>query len=141
MNQQVFIVHNKQIIRDPELEPKTLHEVLLADTNGTLATRAKALSKDGLAMAVLEYESDSLKIWVFKNGVLEVEYNSSPTFATCTITPPEGHQLEQLAALYGVPEQTKAIQQLLSRKRGYGFLNEQQRLEKLLALLRLTVPN
>lgn len=138
MNQQVFIVHNGEKIFDPSLEPTELKEVWFASPDSALATRAKELSLDGsVAMAVLEYEGDVLKLWVFQAGVLEIEYDSSPSFATCTITPPVGNKLEDLAVLFGQPSNTKAVQQLLLRKRGYGFINERQRLEQLLGLLGL----
>ncbi len=138
MNQQVFIVHNGKKIFDPSLAPQELKEVWFASPDSPLASRAKALSLDGsTAMAVLEYEGDALKLWVFKTGVLKIEYDSSPSFATCTITPPVGNQLEDLALLFGVPSNAKAVQQLLLRKRGYGFINERQRLEQLLGLLGL----
>jgi hypothetical protein len=133
----VFILHNGQKIIEPNLEPKSLLEVLQLDATSALLTRAKELSLTAVTMAVLEYESDVLRFWVFADGALQIEYDSSPTFATCTISPPEGSKLEHLAALFGVSEASKAVVQLLKRKRGYGFLNEQQRLEQLLSLLGL----
>ncbi len=133
----VFILHGGQKIIEPNLEPKSLLEVLQLDTSSALLTRARDLSLTAVTMAVLEYDGDVLRFWVFEQGTLQIEYDSSPTFATCTITPPEGSKLEQLAALFGLPQASKAVVQLLKRKRGYGFLNEQQRLEQLLGLLGL----
>jgi hypothetical protein len=138
MSQQVFIVHQGKKLFDPSLEPQSLHDILLMDENCRLAARARVLSEHGVALALLEYESDVLRFWVFIDQQLKVEYHSSPTFATCTITPPEGTDLELLAGLFGVPEASKAVKQLLLRKRGYGFINEQQRLELLLGLLGLS---
>lgn len=137
MNQQVFIVFQGQRIIDSSLEPQSLLEVIQTDVNSKLVARAKALSVDGLAVAFLEFESDVLRFWAFVHGKLKVQYDSSPTFATCTITRPEGSDLQLLAELFGVPEQGKAVEQLLLRKRGLGFLNESQRLEILLGLLGL----
>lgn len=137
MNQQVFIVFQGQRIIDSSLEPQSLLEVIQTDVNSKLVARAKALSADGLAVAFLEFESDVLRFWAFVHGELKVQYDSSPTFATCTITRPEGSDLQLLAELFGVPEQGKAVEQLLLRKRGLGFLNEIQRLEILLGLLGL----
>jgi hypothetical protein len=135
--QQAFILHNNQRITDPALEPPDMKAVWFADSTSPLATQAKALSEDGNpALAVLEYEGDSLKLWLFENGVLTVEYDASPSFATCTITPPVGDNLERLATAYGAPENAKAVQQLLLRKRGFGFVNERDRLKQLLELLR-----
>jgi hypothetical protein len=138
MNQQVFIAFQGQRMTDSSFEPQSLLEVIQIDVNSKLVARAKALSEDGLAVAFLEFESDVLRFWAFKFGILLVQYNSSPTFATCTITRPEGSDLQLLAELFGVPEQGKAIEQLLLRKRGLGFLNETQRLELLLGLLGFT---
>ena len=137
MNQQVFIVFQGQRIFNPSLEPQTLLEVIQTDLDSKLVTRAKDLSMDGVAVAFLEFEADVLRFWAFEDGVLRVQYDSSPTFATCTITRPEGSDLQLLAELFGVPEQSKAVEQLLLRKRGLGFINETQRLEKLLGLLGL----
>ena len=64
-------------------------------------TRAKDLSVDGVAVAFLEFEADVLRFWAFEDGVLRVQYDSSPTFATCTITRPEGSDLQLLAELFG----------------------------------------
>lgn len=126
----------KQRITNPSLEPTDLKGVWFADSNSPLALAAKEYSKDGNpALAVLEYEGDALKLWLFENGQLSAEYDASPSFATCTITPPTGDNFEQFAQAFGVPENAKALRQLLSRKRGYGFLNERQRLEQILGLL------
>jgi hypothetical protein len=134
---QAFVLHNNQRLTNPALEPPDMKAVWFADSTSPLATRARALSENGNpALAVLEYEGDSLKLWLFENGVLTVEYDSSPSFATCTITPPTGDNLERLAQAFNVPENAKAVQQLLSRKRGFGFVNERDRLKQLLGLLK-----
>lgn len=138
MNQQAFIIHHGQHLTDPSFEPQQMQDVWFSDSHSPLATRAKALSQDGTpALALLEYEGDVLKFWAFEQGVLTIEYDSSPSFATCTITPPSGTNLEHLAALFGVPEQSKAVVQLLGRKRGLGFINERDRLRQLLGLLEI----
>jgi hypothetical protein len=137
VNQQVFIAFQGRKMTDPNLEPKSLLEVIQTDLDSKLVSRAKDLSANGLAVAFLEFEADVLRFWAFEFGVLKVQYDSSPTFATCTITRPEGSDLQLLAELFGVPEQGKAVEQLLLRKRGLGFLNETQRLEILLGLLGL----
>jgi hypothetical protein len=137
---QVFIIHNQQRHSDPALEPPDLKAVWFADSTSLLAARAAELSQDGNpALAVLEYEGDSLKLWLFEHGTLTVEYDASPSFATCTITPPVGSDLERMAEAFGVPENTKAVVQLLQRKRGFGFINERDRLRQLLGLLQLEV--
>ncbi len=135
---QAFILHQGQRLTDPTLEPQELKDVWFSDANSPLAKKAKSLSEGGtVALAILEYQGDVLKFWAFKSGLLVVQYDSSPSFATCTITPPEGDQLENLAELFAVPDQSKAIVQLLKRKRGYGFINERDRLSQLLGLLGL----
>jgi hypothetical protein len=135
---QAFVLHNNQRLTDPALEPPDLKAVWFASPDLPLAARAKVLSENGNpALAVLEYEGDSLKLWLFENGVLTVEYDASPSFATCTITPPVGDNLERLAQAFGAPQNAKAVQQLLSRKRGFGFINERDRLKQLLELLKL----
>jgi hypothetical protein len=135
---QAFILHNGERLTDPALEPPDLKAVWFAGADSPLATHAKGLSQNGQpALAVLEYEGDSLKLWLFEKGVLSTEYDSSPSFATCTITPPVGENVERLALAFGVPHNAKAVQQLLGRKRGFGFINERDRLKQLLGLLGL----
>jgi hypothetical protein len=133
---QAFVLHNNQRLTDPALEPPDMKAVWFASPDLPLAARAKVLSENGNpALAVLEYEGDSLKLWLFEHGVLTVEYDASPSFATCTITPPVGSHLERLAEAFGAPENAKAVAQLLKRKRGFGFVNERDRLRQLLGLL------
>jgi hypothetical protein len=37
-----------------------------------------------------------------------------------------------------VPEKSEAVRKLLTRKKGFGFINETQRLEQLFALLEIS---
>ncbi len=113
-------------------------DVWFSTPESPLPALAKAQSASGVALAVLEWETDVLKLWAFKDGNLELEYDSSPSFATCTITPPVSTGAGDLAALFGVPERSGAVSRLLSRKKGLGFISESQRLTQLLGLLGAT---
>jgi hypothetical protein len=124
-----------RIIRDPALEPHAMTDVWFSTPESPLPAKAQVLSADGTALAIMQWESDVLKLWAFQNGSLITEYDSSPSFATCTITPPVSSGTATLGTLFGKPENDLAITKLLARKKGLGFISETQRLEGLLNLL------
>jgi hypothetical protein len=124
-----------QIIRDAALGPHAMTDVWFSTPESPLPAKAQALSADSTALAVMQWEGDVLKLWAFQNGTLITEYDSSPSFATCTITPPVSSGTDLLGALFGKPENDVAITKLLARKKGLGFISETQRLEGLLNLL------
>jgi hypothetical protein len=136
---QGFILLNTssgpQIIRDAALEPHTMTDVWFSTPESPLPAKAKSVSVHGTALAIMQWEGDVLKLWAFQNGALKTEYDSSPSFATCTITPPVSSGTELLGELFGKPENAVGITKLLARKKGLGFISETQRLEALLRLL------
>jgi hypothetical protein len=133
-----FIVHQPESGNAEILEmtpPVAMTDVWFATPESPLNERAKALSADGVTLAGMRWEADVLKLWAFKHGQLEFEYDSSPSFATCTITPPVTSLEGDLAALFGKPDASAAVKRLLARKKGLGFISESQRLAQLLELL------
>jgi hypothetical protein len=126
------------MITRTDLEPKQMNDVWFITPESPLPKLAKELSEqlETMALAVLNWENDVLKIWAFERGVLHLEYDSNPSFANCTITPPIGDGGE-LARIAGVPDKAEGAKKLLARKRGLGFINETQRLEQLGTLLNL----
>ncbi len=122
-------------------EPKDFTEVWYANLESPLPELALEISKklESIALAVINWDDDLLRFWVFLNGEFITTYDSNPSYATCTITPPElePDTGEKLATLFKVPEKAEAIRKLLTRKKGFGFINETQRLEQLFALLEI----
>ncbi len=124
------------IVTRDDLEPREMNDVWFITNASTLPGFAKQLSEQlqTVCLAILNWENDVLKIWVFERGALKLEYDSNPSFVSCTITPPEGIGGE-LAVYAGVPDKAQAVKKLLARRRGLGFINETQRLEQLSVLL------
>jgi hypothetical protein len=122
-------------------EPKAFTEVWYANLESPIPKLAAEISgKLGcVTLGVINWDDDLLRFWAFSSGAFVTTYDSNPSYATCTITPPEleADTGEQLANLYGVPEKAKAIQQVLHRKKGFTFINETQRLEQLFTFLEL----
>jgi hypothetical protein len=126
------------VITRQELEPVEMKDVWFISPESPLPALAKDLSQqlETVALAVLNWENEVMKIWAFERGALQLEYDSNPSFANCTITPPIGDGGE-LARVAGKPDKSDAAKKLLARKRGLGFINETQRLEQLSALIEL----
>jgi hypothetical protein len=123
------------------LEPKDFTEVWYANLESPLPKMALEISQklECIALAVINWDDDLLRFWAFSSGEFIATYDSNPSYATCTITPPElePDAGEKLAVLFSVPEKAKAIKQVLSRKKGFTFINETGRLEQLWLLLNI----
>ena len=131
-----------EVLRDDALTPQSMTDVWFATPDSPLPSRARALSagntvssSDTVSLAVVQWETDVVKMWAFKNGALELEYDSSPSFANCTITAPVSTGTGKLGSLFGHPEHDAALERLLSRRKGLGFISESQRLAQILELL------
>ncbi len=117
--------------------PVSFQQVWFITDDSPLPKLAQEVSsKLGTAtLAALDWEGDLLKLWAFQDGQIAYRYDSNPSYATCTVTSPEQDSPGTLAELFNVPEKSRAIGQLLSRRKGLGFINETDRLRQLLALL------
>ncbi len=132
---------NGDFSRVRTLEPEDFTQVWYANLESPLPKLALEISKklECLTLAAMNWDDDLLRFWAFSSGEFRATYDSNPSYATCTITPPElmpdlGHKL---AELFGVPEKSNAIQKLLTRKKGFTFINETGRLEQLWSLLNI----
>jgi hypothetical protein len=116
-----------------QLEPGSLVDAWYISSESLLVKLAAELSGkiSGPVLAMLNWENDLLRLWVYSNGTLLSEYDSNPSYATCTVTKPELEHPEAFASAFGVPERSEAISRLLARKRGLGFMNETGRFELL----------
>jgi hypothetical protein len=123
-------------------EPQKFTEVWYADLESPIPKFADEISQklQCAALGMINWDDDLLRIWAFSNGEFVTTYDSNPSYATCTITPPElePDTGEKLATLFNVPEKAEAVRKLLTRKKGFGFINETQRLEQLFALLEIS---
>ena len=119
------------------LTPENLNDAWLIDLGSPLPSTAQALSQrtGSLVLAQLNWNGEWLKLWAFQNGELAFQYDSNPSFVTCTVSSPDADAPGVLAELFGVPDNTQAIMQLLRRRKGLGFISETQRAEQLEALL------
>ena len=132
---------NGDFSRVQTLEPKDFTEVWYANIESPLPKLALEISKklECITFAVINWDDDLVRFWAFSNGEFITTYDSNPSYATCTITPPElmPDTGEKLAVLFGVTEKAKAIKQVLSRKKGFTFINETGRLDQLWSLLNI----
>jgi hypothetical protein len=123
------------------LEPQAFTEVWYANLESPIPKFANEISKklECVALGVINWDDDLLRFWAFSSGEFVTTYDSNPSYATCTITPPElePDTGERLAKMFKVPEKSEAIKKLLTRKKGFTFINETQRLEQLFALLEI----
>jgi hypothetical protein len=121
------------VISDKILEPTSLVNAWYISGESPLLKLAEKLSGQfsGPVLAMLNWENDLLRLWVFSGGKLLSEYDSNPSYATCTVTKPELEHPQAFATAFGVPERSEAISKLLARKRGLGFINETGRFELL----------
>jgi hypothetical protein len=123
------------------LEPQAFTEVWYANLESPIPKLAIEISKKlkCAVLGVINWDDDLLRFWAFDSGEFVTTYDSNPSYATCTITPPElePDTGEKLATLFKVPEKSEAIRKLLTRKKGFTFINETQRLEQLFTLLEI----
>jgi hypothetical protein len=124
-------------INSESIGPKSFQDVWFITDDSPLPKLAREVSSTlgTVALAALDWEGDLLKLWAFQNGQIVYRYDSNPSYATCTITSPEQDAPGTLAELFHVPEKSRAVGQLLSRRKGLGFINETDRLRQLMALL------
>ncbi len=122
-------------------EPQQFTEVWYADLESPIPKFATEISHklQCATLGIINWDDDLLRIWAFSGGEFVTTYDSNPSYATCTITPPElePDTGEKLATLFNVPQKAEPVRKLLTRKKGFGFINETQRLEQLLALLEI----
>ena len=121
------------VVSGRQLEPDSLVDAWYISSESPLLKTATELSSElvGPVLAMLNWENDLLRLWVFSGGKLLSEYDSNPSYATCTVTKPELENPQAFAAAFGVPERSEAISKLLARRRGLGFMNEKGRFELL----------
>jgi hypothetical protein len=121
------------VVSGKQLEPDSLVEAWYISSESPLVKLAVELSRkiSSPVMAMLNWENDLLRLWVYSDGKRLSEYDSNPSYATCTVTKPELEHPEAFAIAFGVQERSEAISKLLARKRGLGFMNEKGRFELL----------
>jgi hypothetical protein len=121
------------VISGKQLEPGSMVQAWYISSESPLLKLAVELSSQiaSPVLAMLNWENDLLRLWLYSAGELLSEYDSNPSYATCTVTKPELEHPEALAEAFGVPERFEAISKLLARKRGLGFLNETGRFQLL----------
>jgi hypothetical protein len=121
------------VVSGKKLEPGSMVDAWYISSESPLLKLAVELSSKlaGPVLAMLNWENDLLRLWVYSDGKLLSEYDSNPSYATCTVTRPELEHPEALADAFGIPKRSEAISKLLARKRGLGFLNETGRFELL----------
>ena len=121
------------VVSGRRLEPGSMVDAWYISSESPLLKTAVELSSklSGPVLAMLNWENDLLRLWVFSAGNLLSEYDSNPSYATCTVTKPELTHSEAFAEAFGVAERSEAVSKLLARKRGLGFMNETGRFELL----------
>jgi hypothetical protein len=114
------------VISGQQLEPTSLVDAWYISSESPLVKLAAELSSkiSGPVLAMLNWENDLLRLWVYSDGKLLSEYDSNPSYATCTVTKPALEHPEAFARAFGIPERSEVISKLLARKRGLGFINE-----------------
>jgi hypothetical protein len=114
------------VVSGKQLEPGSLVDAWYISNESPLLKLAAELSGkiSSPLLAMLNWENDLLRLWVYSNGKLLSDYDSNPSYATCTVSKPELEHPEAFASAFGVPERKDAISKLLARKRGLGFMNE-----------------
>jgi hypothetical protein len=121
------------VISGKQLEPGSMVDAWYISSESPLLKLAVELSSkvSGPVLAMLNWENDLLRLWAYSDGKLLSEYDSNPSYATCTVTKPELEHPRAFAEAFGVPERSGAISKLLARKRGLGFMNETGRFQLL----------
>ncbi|GEM83697.1 hypothetical protein [Meiothermus hypogaeus] len=99
------------------------------------------------ALGVVNLEDDALLVWAYDQGRLVFRYDANPMYLGCRVCSYSSetvgaqiHGLDELCRLLGVPQHTQALRSWLVRRKGLGFLYEQERLEKIFGLLGLPLP-
>ena len=99
------------------------------------------------ALGAVNLEDAALLLWVYDRGRPVFAYDSNPMYLGCPVcsyssdtVSAEYGNVEHLSSLLGVPQNRKALKSWLSRRKGLGFLREQERLEKIFGLLGLPLP-
>lgn len=120
-----------------QLTPKNLNDAWLIGLSSPLPDAARQLSAQtkSLTLTHLNWDGEWLKLWAFDHGELAFQFDSNPSFVTCTVSSPQVDAPGVLAELFGVPDRTRAVTQLLQRRKGLGFITENQRFDQLLELL------
>jgi hypothetical protein len=121
------------VVSGQQLEPGSLVDAWYISSESPLVKLAATLSSkiSSPVLAMLNWENDLLRLWVYSGGKLLSEYDSNPSYATCTVTKPVLEHPEAFAQAFGVPERSEAISKLMARKRGLGFMNETGRFQLL----------
>jgi hypothetical protein len=114
------------VVSGKQLEPGSLVDAWYISSESPLVKLASELSGEisSPVLAMLNWENDLLRLWVYSGGKLLSEYDSNPSYATCTVSKPELEHPRAFASAFGIPERSEAISKLLARKRGLGFMNE-----------------
>jgi hypothetical protein len=121
------------VVSGTQLEPTSLVDAWYISSESPLVKLAAQISSkiSNPVLAMLNWENDLLRLWVYSEGKLLSEYDSNPSYATCTVTKPELEHPRAFTEAFGVPERSEAISKLLARKRGLGFMNETGRFQLL----------
>lgn len=127
------------VVSSDDLLAKTLKDVWFSTPESPLPQLAQHLSNvlNAPALAALNWDEDLLRFWVFDAGTLASEYDSNPSYATCTITSPELSDANALAAAFGLEHKAESIAKVLGRRKGLGFVTESGRLRLILEALGL----
>ena len=127
------------VVSSADLLAKTLKDVWFSTPESPLPKLAQTLSArlHAPALAVLNWDEDLLRFWAFDAGTLRSEYDSNPSYATCTITSPELSDAHALASTFGLEEKGVGVAKLLARRKGLGFVTESGRLRLMLEALGL----
>jgi hypothetical protein len=114
------------VLSGRQLEPGSMVDAWYISSESPLLKLAVQISSKiaNPILAMLNWENDLLRLWVYSDGKLLSEYDSNPSYATCTVTRPELEHPRAFAEAFGVPDRSEAISKLLARKRGLGFMNE-----------------
>jgi hypothetical protein len=107
-----------------------------------LIAQAEVISgqQDVLALAVLNQDDERLALWLFEKGKLLTYHDSNPAYmccAVCSVVPSENADAAILAERFGVSGQAKNLRSWLARRRGLGFMSEQERYRQIAQILGL----
>jgi hypothetical protein len=127
------------VVVSQDVLASTLKDVWFSTPESPLPQLAQSLSStlQAPALAVLNWDDDLLRFWAYQTGKLTSEYDSNPSYATCTITSPELSDAQALASTFGLEDRAFSIGKLLARRKGLGFISESGRLRQLLEALNL----
>jgi hypothetical protein len=79
------------VISGKQLEPGSMVQAWYISSESPLLKLAVELSSQiaSPVLAMLNWENDLLRLWLYSAGELLSEYDSNPSYATCTVTKPE----------------------------------------------------